>query len=154
MNWNDLLKPEIVWLMIGVVLLIFEFAVPGLVLFFFGLAALLVGALCYAFDLSLNAQIVLFLVSSVGMLVSLRQSLSRVFPGHAIDSEFVSEDALEVVGERAKVIQAISPQAAGKVEFHGARWRAACTCAIPEGRTVEVLGRDNLTLLVQPVDGP
>ena len=154
MNWNDLLKPEIVWLMIGVVLLILEFAVPGLVIFFFGLAALLVGALCYAFNLSLNAQLVLFLVSSVGMLISLRQSLSRVFLGHATDSEFTSEDALEVVGERVHVIQAIAPQAAGKVEFHGAQWRAACACAVPEGHTVEVVGRDNLTLLVQPVDGP
>ena len=143
MSWSDVLNPEIVWLIIGLVLLILEFAVPGLVIFFFGLGALLVGALCYAFNLSLNAQIVLFLVSSVGMLISLRQSLSRVFLGHATDSE-VSEDALEVVGERVKVIQPISPQATGKVEFHGAQWQAACTCAVPEGRTVEVVGRDNL----------
>jgi membrane protein implicated in regulation of membrane protease activity len=150
MGWQGLFEPGVVWILIGLALLIAEFAVPGLAIAFFGLGALLVGAICFFADLSLNMQIVIFLAGSLGMLVSLRNSLARLLQGSASEAEM--EDAAEVVGQRVQVVQAITPQAAGRVEFHGSKWRAESTESLPAGATVVIVGRDNLTLLVKPLE--
>ena len=146
MTWNDLLQPEVVWTLVGMGMLIAEFVMPGLVIVFFGLGAILVGGICLFAELSLNEQLVVFLVSSVGMLISLRNSLTNAL----LDDE--PDDATEVVGERAKVVQTITPGSLGRVEFHGSRWRAESMEAIQQGATVEIVGRDNLTLLVKSVE--
>ena len=43
-DWiKDFMKPEIIWVLVGLLLLLMEFAVPGLIIFFFGLGAWVVG---------------------------------------------------------------------------------------------------------------
>ena len=147
MSGSEFLKPEFAWIVIGLLLLILEFVTPGLVIGFFGAGALLVGVLCFLTELSLNVQIVAFLVASVGMLATLRSVLSSALSMD--DSGAESEDAREVVGDRAKVIQAITPELGGRVEYRGSQWRAEAAEAIPPGETVAVLGRENLTLHVK-----
>ncbi len=148
MNWHELWRPEFVWTVIGLVLLLAEFALPGVVIGFFGAGALGVGAICYLTELSLHAQLLLFLILSVGMMASLRSLLTRSLAGTQEDG-----DVQDVVGESARVIQAITPEAGGRVEFHGSPWQAQATEAIPRGATVAIVGRDNLTLQVKAVTG-
>lgn len=50
------------WLILGVVLIIAEVLLPGVFLLWFGVAAILVGAISLAFDASWQTQIVLFAV--------------------------------------------------------------------------------------------
>ena len=148
---NEYLKPEIIWFVVGVVMLILEFALPGLILFFFGVGACLVGCLCLIFDLSLNAQLIIFILSSIFLLLTLRKWLKTVFTGR-IKSKQETDPALqEFIGEQAVVIEPIMPKVKGKVEFHGTNWSAESDVEIKKGSIVEIIGKENITLKVKPI---
>ena len=49
------------------------------------------------------------------------------------------------------VIKEIDPKKRGKVEFHGSHWSATADVAIKKGATVEVIGKENITLKVKPI---
>jgi membrane protein implicated in regulation of membrane protease activity len=69
MDWlNDFLKPELIWFAVGLVLLVAEFIVPGLIIAFFAVGAWIVAGVCLATPISLNAQLGLFIISSVILL--------------------------------------------------------------------------------------
>ena len=80
---KDFLKPEIIWFLIGIALLIMEFAAPGLIIAFFGFGACVVAIVCLVTDISLNAQLIIFISSSVLSLLCLRKWLKAIFLGHA-----------------------------------------------------------------------
>ncbi|MHC4120175.1 MAG: NfeD family protein [Planctomycetota bacterium] len=145
---REFLKPEIIWFLVGLVLLIMEFALPGLVIFFFGVGAFVVAIVCLITDIGINTQLIIFTVASVLSLLFLRTWLKAVFTGHVKSKQDMTEDLSEFVGERAVVIEAIT-KAGGKVEFHGTNWAAQADGEISEGSTVEVIGKDNLTLKVR-----
>ncbi len=56
------MKPEIVWLIIGVILVIMEFAVPGVILVFFGVGAILTAILAWTGILNSVAVQAIFLL--------------------------------------------------------------------------------------------
>jgi len=147
---RDFMRPEVVWTAVGVVLLISEFVVPGFVISFFGLGALVVGLVCWLHPLSFNGQLVLFLASSILLLVTLRKSVKRVFLGTTsdIDGEGQSRD---LVGKRAAVVRAIGPATRGKVELHGTEWEAESEEVIEAGEVVEVVGQANIIFRVRKV---
>ena len=62
---RDFLRPEIIWFLVGLVLLVMEFALPGLIIGFFGIGAWIVAAVCLITEIGLNAQLAIFIVSSV-----------------------------------------------------------------------------------------
>ena len=67
------------WFIAGGILLILEVLVPGVFMFWLGLAAMLVGAVSAYVDLSWQAQFILFAVVSVAMIPIWRR-LSRQVP--------------------------------------------------------------------------
>jgi len=146
---GEFLKPEVIWFLIGVVLLIMEFAVPGLIIFFFGVGACIVSGVCFLTDISLNAQLIIFIVSSVVLLLCLRKWVKAIFIGHVKAKQNMREDMNEFFGQKAIVISKIVPNLGGKVEFHGTNWEAEADEEIEEGVTVKITGKDNLTLKVK-----
>jgi membrane protein implicated in regulation of membrane protease activity len=151
MDWKDFLKPEYVWAIIGVVLLIMELFIPGLVVFFFGVGALLVAVICLFANISLNVQLLVFLITSVVFLLALRNRLKGVFSGFSKSRPNMSQNPPEFIGEKVTVMQAISPVLPGMVEMHGTNWKARAEVAIPAGAMVEIIGNENLTLVVKPI---
>ncbi len=146
---GEFLKPEVIWFLVGVVLLIMEFAVPGLIIFFFGVGACIVSGVCFLTDISLNAQLIIFIVSSVVLLLCLRKWLKAIFIGHVKAKQNMREDMNEFVGQKAIVISKVTPNLGGKVEFHGTNWEAEADEEIEEGVAVEIIGKENLTLKVK-----
>ena len=67
------------WLIIGVILLFLELVLPGFVLFFFGMGALLASLAAYLFELSLSWQLALFIIASLASLFSLRNVIQRKY---------------------------------------------------------------------------
>jgi membrane protein implicated in regulation of membrane protease activity len=152
MEWlEDFLKPEFIWCLVGIVLVLMEFMVPGLVVIFFGIGALAVGVLCLFVDISLNVQLIVFSATSVASLVLLRQWLKGVFMGHVKGRQELNEEMREFVGETAVVKTKITPTVPGKVEFHGTNWIAAAEEDIEAGAVVEIVGKENITLKVKAV---
>lgn len=148
---QNYLKPELIWFLVGLLLLLAEFAIPGLVIFFFGVGAWVVALGCALTDIDINTQLIVFIVSSVLSLVLLRKWLKGIFLGHSSAHQELTEDLSEFVGERVAVKAEITPQQPGKVELHGTDWTAAAAETIPVGARVEIIGKENLTLRVKAV---
>ena len=147
--WKEWLRPELIWFLVGLGLLFLEFISPGLIIFFFGVGACVVAVICLVVDISLNAQLAIFLISSVLLLISLRRWLKGIFRGYIGARHNTQEDLKDFIGERAVLIKEIKPGRKGKVEFHGTSWGAEADEGIPAGASVEIIGKDNITLKVK-----
>jgi membrane protein implicated in regulation of membrane protease activity len=148
-NFKEWLKPELIWFIAGLIMLLAEFAMPGLIIFFFGVGACLVALICLFTDISINLQLTLFLIASILLLVSLRKWLKNIFVGRTGQKESADELLQEFVGKKAVVTREIDPQTRGKVEFHGTNWNAEADQIIDEGTSVEIIGKNNITLKVK-----
>lgn len=150
-SFEDLAKPELIWFGIGLLLLLMEIAAPGLVIFFFGVGAWVVSIICFVTDISLNTQLIIFLTSSIFLLLVLRHRLKSLFYGFSSSRDDMSEEMQEYVGQTAIVRSEIKGKIKGRVEFHGTNWDAIADDNIPNGAAVEIISKDNLTFKVKSI---
>ena len=148
MDWNH---PSIIWFIIGLALFLMELAVPGLVLMFFGMGAWIVALLCLISGISLDVQLIVFILASALLLITLRKYVGKLFIGRKKTETSTGENIEDYVGEKAIVMEKIAPPKKGKVEFHGTNWSADADNEIPVGTTVEIVGKKNLTFKVKKV---
>jgi membrane protein implicated in regulation of membrane protease activity len=137
-------NPAVIWFVLGFIFFILEFAMPGVVLFFFAIGAWIVALLSLAFDLSTNAQIITFLSSSVITILLFRKWIKRIlwsrrFPG-GLEDEFV--------GKTGTAETHIGPGRDGKIDFKGTHWNARSSDKIERGEQVTIMGHDSILLLV------
>ncbi|MFH2001408.1 MAG: NfeD family protein [Planctomycetota bacterium] len=149
---KEFMKPEIIWFLIGIVMFALEIALPGLILGFFGLGAVLVSALCFMADISLNVQLLIFMISSVLSLLFLRRWAQKIFMGRVRDNEDMDHDIEEYVGQQVVVKEEVTPRKPGKVEFHGTLWDAVSDETLSPETIVEIIGKDSLKLKVKSVE--
>jgi len=149
--FKEFLQPQWIWLLIGILLILSEFLMPGLLIIFFGFGACVVGIICFFADISINTQLIIFISTSVVSLLLLRKYLKNIFVGHVTDKQDAGENLAEYIGKKVIVKKTIDPDLGGKVEFHGTDWQARAETEIPEGTVVEIIGKDNLILKVRPV---
>ena len=148
-NFKEWLKPELIWFIAGLIMFLAEFTMPGLIIFFFGVGAWLVALICLFTDISINLQLTLFLIASILLLISLRKWLKNIFVGRTGQKQSADELLQEFVGKKALVTREIDPQTGGKVEFHGTNWNAEADEIIDQGTSVEIIGKNNITLKVK-----
>ena len=136
----------------GLVIMAMELFMPGFILVFFGLGAVLTGLLLFFLPLGINAQLVLFTLMSLVLLASFRKMAQGYFTGR-VTNQNPTGAAMEVFsGETAVVTEDIIPNSPrGKVEFHGTSWNADADTEIKKGLKVTVLERRSLTLKVKPL---
>ena len=139
------------WAIAGLALMISEFAVPGLILFFFGIGALATALLAWLLPLSMEWQIVIFIVISLIALFGLRRFLKPVFMGRSSGGPEESGELNRLTGSRGEVTEAIEPGKTGRILLNGASWKAVADESICAGTPVEVTAQNNLTLTVKPV---
>ena len=140
-------NPIFIWAVIGLIFVGAEFFVPGVVIVFFGLGALLtsiLSGLIPGLKHSMALQIILWLASSSLSLAFLRKYLSQVFRG-----KMVTTDGSEPSGKIAEVTESISPENPGRVHFQGTTWKATSfTESFQPGEKVEIIKEDGLSLIV------
>ena len=139
----------IIWFLIGLGLILAEFAVPGVILVFIGAAAWVVALLDWMGVDSLSVQLWVFGLVSVGLVVFARRYVKSWFTGK--ESNGASDVDEEFVGQVVMVVKAIGDGDDGLVELKGARWKAVSNSDLEEGDHAEVVERDNLTLKVVPL---
>ena len=133
------------WLVCGLVLVLSELAVPGFVIFFFGIGALVTAAVHWVVPaLPLAGQCLVFVVASLLTLWLLRKQL---MPGRRTQ-EAEAEPDTELVGATAEVCEAIRPGVPGRVLLRGVTWTAEADEALEPGTAVRVTARQNITLRV------
>ena len=122
MDWLGDLDAHWVWLTLGLLLAALEMLVPGVYLIWLAAAALVTGAMTFAFDLSLPIQVVDFVFLSLIAAFSAKR-----FLGTAIE------------------------HGSGRVKVGDSEWiaRGSETAA---GERVRIIGTDGSTLLVEPLE--
>ena len=145
------IPPQYVWIVLGVVIMSMELFLPGFILCFFGLGAVLTGLLMLFVPLGINTQLVLFTILSIVLLVSFRRYAQGYFTGRVSKTTPPNSSLETHTGETAIVTQDIIPNSPhGKVEFHGTAWNADADVEIKAGTKVTIIERHDLTLKVKP----
>lgn len=143
---ESLLSAAVIWIIIGFVLFLLEFVLPGLILFFFAVGAWIVAILCLFIDLSINQQLIIFLISSIVSILLLRKWFSKILWKRKHSTELLED---EFLGKTGKAETAISPGENGKVDFKGTTWQAASEDIIEKGENVIIIGNDSILLKVK-----
>jgi membrane protein implicated in regulation of membrane protease activity len=135
------------WLTAGILLLAAEAALPGVFLFWIGLAAMATGLVLFVVALPLMPQLVLFAMLGLAAVALGRflQLRSRHGPD---DAPFLNERGRSLVGKVLPLETAIV-NGAGTVRIGDSVWRVAGADQ-PAGARVTVKGVDGGTLLVEP----
>lgn len=141
-------NPVVVWFSVGLLFFLVELAAPGLVVFFFGVGAWVVMLLCFFMPLSLNTQLILFILVTIISLLLLRKSLSVVLKGFVKARQDPRVDFEEFIGQKVIVKEAIALNNPGKVEFRGTLWQAESKESIPSGTMVKIINKNNITFEV------
>ncbi|MCG8393685.1 MAG: NfeD family protein [Pseudomonadales bacterium] len=137
------------WIIAGLALVIAEFAISGLVVIFFGIAALLVGSLKFLGLLDDTTwELTIFAVTSLLLLVFVRRVLNDKLMGQASEREG-TEDSAGLIGQRATVAGPFS-DGVGTVLYRGARWQAQSQHPLEDGQMVRITEHQGLWLTVEP----
>ncbi len=145
----DWFTPEVMWFFMGLVLILLEFGIPGVITIFFGIGAWMVALLCLIFDIPLGLQIMIFIVGSIVPLVLLRKWFKKLLEGRSSVGPVDLDELEEFLGKRAVVTEDIAPERRGRVEFRGSTWKAEAYENIAVGTTVEIVDKNNITLIVK-----
>ena len=140
------------WLGSGIFLMAIEFLVPGLVMVFVGLGALTVAlGMHLGYIDEIVQQFITFFISSIIYLLTLRFLVLRFVPS-VTRKENIDEDE-EVIGSIVELVADINSGEFGRVEHSGSSWqaRAEGDQTILKGEQVKIIGRDNITWIVQKI---
>ena len=148
-TWADWLNPPVIWFIVGFILILLEFGIPGLITLFFGIGAWIVAVLCLFIDLSIDMQLIIFISISIISLIFLRRHFKKLFEGKMDKSKFGPDELEEFIGHKAEVIKEIAPNKPGKVEFHGTLWNAESADDLKKSEIVKIIAKNNLTLKVK-----
>ncbi len=145
---NEFFNNAVIWCCVGFVFFLLEFAIPGFILFFFGIGAWIVAIASLFFDIPLNMQLLLFIVSSLATVLLFRKWLKQKFGGSDVNSSKLED---EFIGKTAIAETLISPDIRGKVEFKGASWDAISDEVIAAGQKVTITATQSIILIVKSI---
>jgi inner membrane protein len=145
---NIMSRPELFWFILGLVLFLFELAMPGFIIFFFGVGAWVTALICLFTTPGTNLQIIIFAITSVISILALRKLIQKKFfyrrgeHNHDIEDEFTGKEAM------AK--SDFGGMKHGKVEFKGTTWTAESSSPVHTGQRVVIIEKDSFKLIVEP----
>lgn len=140
-------SPVLTWFLVGIACYVIELALPGFIIFFFGVGAWCVALVLAMTDVSLTVQLVIFLVCSLVTLGLLRSWLRSVFLGRVLEEDdSINVDPAPATGV---VTEAIMPPAAGRVKYGGSFWKALADEAIAVDTVVVIVEKKDLTVKVR-----
>ncbi|MEI6091952.1 MAG: NfeD family protein [bacterium] len=136
----------IYWIIAGLLMLLLELIIPGVVIGFFGAGALLAGLIGWIFDIPWQAEVIIFLVSSLLMIQFMRKYIIKKF-----NKKDLSGEIEDIIGAEAVVAVKITPQEPGKVQFRSSLWKAESDEEIAPETRVRIIGKRSIVLIVKPL---
>ena len=136
-SWN--------WLIFGVIMMALEVLAPGIFLFWLGLAALLVGLLSFAINLSWQSQLLMFAVFAVAA-VPLWRRVARSNTVVSKSNPFLNRRSEALVG-RVFTLEKPIIDGAGTVRIDDTIWRVAGPDT-PAGTRVKIVRASGADLTV------
>lgn len=140
--------PTLIWFLIGLFCVLAEFMIPGVIIVFFGAGAWIVALLTYFIPLSAALQVLIFTVTSILALMTLRKRLN---PPQEIGDRAAADD---FIGRIAVVQEPVRKGLPGKVTFKGALWQAETRSSytLQTGDRVLIVDRESIVLFVEPIN--
>ena len=141
-----------IWLGSGIFLMAIEFLVPGLVMVFVGLGALTVAlGMQLGYIDEIPQQFTTFFISSIIYLLTLRFLVLRFVPSVTRKANIDGDE--EVMGSIVELVADINSGEFGRVEHSGSSWQARAEedQTILIGEQVKIIGRENITWIVQKI---
>lgn len=132
----------IIWFIVAFIFIVGELFLPGFVVFFFGVAALIVAFETMIFEINPSFQIIQFIVFS-GILLFIFHKFFRK------EQKQLSSFDAETKNQLVKVIQDILPPQYGKVIFRGSEWSAESHQKILAGEMAEIVSHESIRLVVR-----
>jgi hypothetical protein len=137
------------WLVLGLLLITAEIFVSGFVLFWFGLAALLIGVLTLAVDMPITLQLILWAFSSIAFLVIWVKSIKPRWKDRSLSG--MGAEAL--TGQVGLAIESNHGRSRGRLKFPAPilgeeEWLFICTDEVAIGDRVRVTYISGNTLIV------
>jgi membrane protein implicated in regulation of membrane protease activity len=145
------ISPTLAWFLLGIAFFVIELALPGFIIFFFGIGAWCTALAVFLLDLSLSAQLGVFLATSLVTLFLLRKYIQQVFIG--VSQEDDPAVKAQPVSDTGVVTEDIVPPARGRVKFGGSFWKAEAETVITSGTAVKIVAQNNLVVKVLPLSG-
>ena len=143
-------SPVLAWFLLGILLFALELALPGMIVFFFGVGAWCAALAVLLLPMSLAGQLLVFLVTSLVALVLLRATVKKVFLGRVLEVDAMDNDIPP--GATGVVVEDINPPAAGTIKYGGSFWQATADRAIAKGAIVAIVEKNNLSIKVSPAE--
>ena len=142
-----------IWLGAGIALMLAEFAVPGAVVIFLGLAAVMVAGLRWIGLIDeLMSSFTAWFILSLAMVIGLRSLVGR-FTSSDRTVQPTDED-LAAFGKEVEVTARVGDDLEGRVRFSGTTWPArSLKGPIEPGGRARIVDRENLALVVEPLPG-
>jgi len=136
------------WLVLGFLLLISEVVAPGVVAVFFGIGALIVGALTYFGVIeTLPVQLLWFALVSLAALFGLRKHFRRYLRGDVSNTAEAGPDRGDLIGARVVVLTDFH-QGGGTIQLNGAKWDAESDEPLRAGDVAWVVSNRGILLAV------
>ncbi len=139
----------VLWFLAGLLLLLGELVMPGLVLIFFGLGAWVTALACLFFDIGINVQLAIFLASSIISLALLRKAIREKYMNFRQGPSGDLED--DYIGQTVTALQDFGANTPGKVSFRGSNWEAVSSSPVTKGQTLVITGFKSIRLTVEPL---
>ena len=143
-------SPVLAWFLLGILLFALELALPGMIVFFFGVGAWCAALAVFLLPMSLASQLLVFLITSLVALVLLRATVKKVFLGRVLEVDAMERSIPP--GATGEVIEDIVPPAAGKIKYGGSFWRATADRPIRAGPGVTNVVKKNQSIKVRTAD--
>ena len=146
-----ILSPTLLWFLAGLILAFLEFVVPGVILIFFGIGAWFAAVTThFGLTASLESQLLTFAISSIALLVVMRNWIKGKFYGHVSDVQDLSKNLDEFTGKSVVVVKDVIPdKVEGVVEFKGTTWSAVSEEHMGKGDVGIIEGIDGITLKIR-----
>ena len=143
----------LIWIVLGIVLILLEFAIPGLIVIFFGTSAIVVGlAEWIGMPTNHGIPFIVFSVLTIVQILFVRRYFKSWFKGKSIESKS-DTDTEDIVGKQATVLNGFTEgNLRGKIDFRGSNWTAVSEIPLEQGERVIITERNNLTLTIKRIN--
>jgi membrane protein implicated in regulation of membrane protease activity len=134
-----------IWFVLAAIFLLIELTVPGVFMLWLGLAAILIGVISLATELSWQAQLIAFAVLSIACIPAWRYFARKV--ERPVDRPFLNRRADSYVG-RVFTLEKPIVDGVGTIRIEDTVWRVSGP-SLPAGTRVKVSRADGAELAVE-----
>lgn len=128
-----------IWLILGVLLLLSEFLIPGFTIFFFGVGGLITSLVVYIIEPLQDIiwlQILIFALISIITLITLRKHFNTSLKGD------IYKERDDYTGKTCKVIETVKKEIPGRIKYQGTTWSALSEeKTIKKGQEAIIIGK-------------